>query len=268
MKKLMITAAASIAAVGAFAVESANIVGYNTTSIKGGKMNLLCVSWETVGNTQGKATLNDVMDTSLLTSYSADGETAGDYIDTWNMEAGNWGPTYYYVDQPEAWEDTAYTDTWADGDLVPCNPAVEPGSAFWLYSSKDIASFSFRGQVMTDGVAYTLTAGKMNLCANPYPTVLNLNDKTQVTLTGKTSYGADGETVGDYIDTWDLASGNWGPTYYYVDQAVAWEDAAYADTWTDGDLVPVESTEIPVGAGFWYNAKAPVTMTFTSPIGE
>ena len=110
-------------------------------------MNLLCVSWETVGNTEGKATLNDVMDTSLLTSYSADGETAGDYIDTWDME-----------------------------------------------------------------------------------------------------------------------NGNWGPRYFYVDQAVAWEDAAYADTWTDDSLVPVASTALPVGAGFWYNAKAPVTLTFTSPI--
>ena len=245
---------------------SSDVVGYNTTAVKGGRMNLLCVSWETVGNTEGKATLNDVMDTSLLTSYSADGETAGDYIDTWDMENGNWGPRYFYVDQAVAWEDAAYADTWTDDSLVPCNPAVEPGSAFWLYSNKDIASFSFRGQVMTDGTAYTLTAGRMNLCANPYPMVLNLNDKNQVTLTGKTSYSADGETAGDYIDTWDLAAGNWGPRYFYVDQAVAWEDAAYADTWTDDSLVPVASTALPVGAGFWYNAKAPVTLTFTSPI--
>ena len=247
---------------------SSDVVGYNTTAIKGGKMNLLCVSWETVGNAEGKATLNDVMDTSLLTTYSADGETAGDYLYTWNMEAGNWGPTYYYVDQAVAWEDAAYADTWMDSNFTPCNPAVEPGSAFWLYANKDIASFSFRGQVMTDGTAYTLTAGKMNLCANPYPMALNLNDKTQVTLTGKTSYSADGDTAGDYIYTWDLSTGNWGPTYYYVDQAVAWEDASYADTWMDGDFTPVATTAIPVGSGFWYNANAPVTLTFTSPISK
>ena len=263
MKKLMITAAAALCAtVSVNAIESANTVGYSTASVVGGKMNLLCVSWETIGNAQGKATLNDVMDTSALTSYDAD---AGDYIDTWDMENGNWGPTYYYVDKgtdpdwgPE------YADTWMNGAFEPCNPAVDPGSAFWLYANNNIAEFKFHGQVCAAGTAYTLTAGKMNLCANPYPAVLNLNDKSQVVITGATSYDAD---EGDYIDTWDLTTGNWGATYYYVDKGTDpdW-GPEYADTWMNGAFEPVSTTAIPAGSGFWYNAKAPVTLTFTSPV--
>ena len=267
MKKLMITATAALCAtVGFSAITSANVVGYNSVKqVKGGKMNLLCVSWATVGNKEGKATLNDVMDTKKLTSYSADGETAGDYIDTWDMEAGNWGKTYYYVDLADSWG-AEYADTWVDVDLAPVNPTVDSGTAFWLYANNDIADFAFNGQVVSGELAYTLTAGKMNLCANPFPAALNLNDKSQVVVTGATSYSADGATAGDYIDTWDLATANWGKTYYYVDQAEAWGDPMYADTWVDVDLVPVETTAIGIGSGFWYNAKGNATLTFANPV--
>ena len=243
-------------------MESANVVGYNTAAITGGQMNLLCVSWETVGNTQGKATLNDVMDISVLTSYDVD---EGDYIQTWDMANGNWGPKYFYVDKgtdPD-WG-SEYANTWMDGNFVPCNPAIDPGSAFWLYANNTIADFKFKGQVSAAGTAYTLTAGCMNLCANPYPAVLNLNDKSQVVLTGMTSYG---DEEGDYIQTWDLTTGNWGPKYFYVDQGSNpdW-GPEYADTWMNGAYEPVATTAIPAGTGFWYYANAAVTLTFTSPV--
>lgn len=149
-----------------------------------------------------------------------------------------------------------------NGNFEPCNPAVDAGSAFWLYANNDIADLKFRGQVAKSASSYTLTAGKMNLCANPTPSVLNLIDGNQVVLTGKTSYSADGNTPGDYIDTWDLATGTWGARYYYVDQATAWQDPVYADTWMDINFVPVASTAIPEGTGFWYFANAAVTLTF------
>ena len=244
-------------------------MGYNSVKqVKGGQMNLLCVSWATVGSIDGKATLNDVMDTKKLTSYSADGETAGDYIDTWNMEAGNWGPRYYYADLGDSADwGSEYADTWMDGDFSPVNPTVDSGTAFWLYANNDIADFAFNGQVVSGELAYTLTAGGMNLCANPFPATLNLNDKSQVVVTGATSYSADGETAGDYIDTWDLATANWGPRYYYVDlgDSADW-GSEYADTWMDGDFSPVETTAIGIGSGFWYNAKGNATLTFANPV--
>lgn len=227
-------------------------------------MNLLSVAWETVGNEDGKATLNDVMDISKLTSYD---EEEGDYIDTWDMAAGNWGPTYFYVNKgtdPD-WG-AEYANTFMDSDFMPCNPEVDPGLAFWLNAKADIDNFAFSGQVFTDNVVYTLTAGKMNLCANPYPATLNLNDKSQVVVTGATSYDED---EGDYIDTWDLATANWGSTYFYVDKGSDpdW-GAEYADTWMNSDFEPVESTEIAIGSGFWYNAKGTVSLTFKSPIAK
>ena len=266
MKKLMIAAAAAVCG-SVFALESANIVGYNSVKVKGGKMNLLTVSFETVGNEAGKATLKDVMSRDGLVSYSEDGETAGDYIDTWDMENGNWGKTYYYVNQP-SWNEGEidYTDTWMDADFVPGNPEMVSGSSFWLFhNGEDIDALTFAGQVAAGSKAYTLTGGKMNLCGNPLPVVLNLADKNQVSVANATSYSEDGETAGDYVDTWDLTIGNWGKTYYYVNQP-SWNEGGvdYTDTWMDADFVP-SATDIQVGSGFWYYAVGNgTTLTFTA----
>ena len=250
---------------GLLAVESANIVGYNTVAVKGGQMNLLTVSFQTVGNASGKATLNDVMDTTVLTSYSEDGNTAGDYIDTWDMANGNWGGRYFYINQPSwNYDDVDYTDTWMNGDFEPVNPEMANGSSFWLYhSGADISALTFAGQVGGIASGYTLAAGQMNLCGNPFPTVLDLTDKTQVTLTNPTSYSEDGNTAGDYIDTWNLTTGNWGGRYFYINQP-SWnyDDVDYSDTWMDGDFAPT-STAIQAGAGFWYYAAGTgTTLTF------
>ncbi|MDY5940323.1 MAG: hypothetical protein SPJ23_01570 [Eubacteriales bacterium] len=223
-------------------------------------MNLLTVSFEAVGNANGKATLNDVMGTAGLTSY---GDAAGDYINTWNISAGNWGQTYFYVNDPSwNYDNVDYTDTWMDGDFVPQNPEMDPGSSFWLYANNDIPALQFAGQVASGTVSYTLAGGQMNLCGNPYPMSLNLADKSQVTITGATSYG---DQAGDYINTWNVAAANWGTTYFYVNDA-SWNygDVDYTDTWMDGDFVPC-ATEIGAGSGFWYYAVADgVTLTFSA----
>ena len=255
MKKLMCAiGAAAIAGIAMADISSANIVGYNNVKVAGNKMNLLTISWESVGK-DGKAHLKDIMSTDGLTSYTAD-LVPGDYIDTWDMANGNWGPTYFYINLPEF----ELPDQWIDDSLAPADIAMEPGSSFWLYHKGDtIDALPFAGQVCTGCKGYTLTGGKMNLCGNPYPALLDLNAKSgQVTITGATSYTED-LVPGDYIDTWGLTSCNWGPTYFYIDLP-AFE---LPDQWIDASLAPA-STDIQPGAGFWYFAKNPgVSLTFT-----
>ena len=218
-------------------------------------MNLLTVSFETVGNADNKANLKDVMSTEGLTSYTAEMEP-GDYIDTWDVAKGNWGSTYYYINLPEF--DLA--DQWIDGSLAPTTILMDPGSSFWLYhKGDDIPALAFKGQVSTATTSYTLAGGQMNLCGNPYPTTLDLNTSAgQVTITGATSYTAE-MVPGDYIDTWDLEKSNWGGTYYYINLP----EFDLADQWIDGSLSPA-TIAIQPGAGFWYYAKNPgTTLTFT-----
>lgn len=243
------------------------IVGYNTVQIKGGLMNLLCVSFEKVG--ADKVYLKDVMETKDLVSYDDD---EGDTIETWNPTVGSWGTKYFYVNQPD-WDDdpTMWADTWfyedeESGDWIPCNPEMESGASFWLNrKGGDIAALGFAGQVSGTTHVFTPFGGQMNLCGNPLPTVLNLADKSVVEITGATSYD---DEEGDTVETWNPAVGSWGTKYFYVNQP-DWDDdpTLWADTWfyedeESGDWIP-GATAIPAGTGFWYHAiNSGVTITF------
>lgn len=218
-------------------------------------MNLLCVSFETVGNVNGKATLNDVINTTQLTSCDENGVN-GDYINTWNMSIGNWGAAYQYINASAGWGE-GYENTWMSND-EPVNPIVDPGAAFWLYAVNDIPALQFAGQVASGTINYTLTGGSMNLIANPFPTSLNLNDSSVVTIANKTSCDENGLN-GDYINTWNSAIGNWGTAYQYINASAGWGEG-YEDTWMSNDE-PCD-TVIHAGTGFWYYAVGDNT-TFT-----
>ena len=255
MKKLMCAiGAAAIAGIAMADISSANIVGYNTVKIAGNQMNLLTVSWESVGK-DGKAHLKDIMATDDLVSYTED-MVPGDYINTWNMTKGDWGPIYYYIDLPSY----ELADCWINDSLEKVDVTLEPGSSFWLYhKGANIDALPFAGQVCTGCKGYTLTGGQMNLCGNPYPTTLDLNSKAgQVSIVGATSYTED-MVPGDYINTWDFNKCDWGPVYYYIDLP----SYELADCWINDSLQPSD-TAIQPGAGFWYFAKKDgVTFSFT-----
>ena len=203
-------------------------------------MNLLTVNFETVGNSESKASLNDVMDVQRLTPFDWDAFEAKDYVDTFDFSIGSWGPSYIVVDDGEGNLVFGDQDT-----LDPLDPEVECGASLWLnHIGEDIADFTFAGQVGSGTKVLTLYGGVMNLCGNPFPTELNLNDSTQVVVTGATPFDWDAFEQRDYVDTWDFNTCTWGVSYCFCDGA-----------WCDADsLELVETTAIQPGAGFWYFA--------------
>ena len=257
MKKLMIVASAALCGtVGFGEIVSANTVGYNTVDLVAGP-NLLSLSWENVGTGSGVASLNDVMDTSKLSSCDEEAN-GGDEINTWNVAAGDWGAVYRYANLPDI--DPSYADTWINGDGMPVNPVVPTGSAFWLFAEKPVEGFCIKGQVAnTESSVITLVKGP-NLIANPLPSDLNLNDKNQVVCANLVSCDEEANG-GDEINTWNANTGDWGAVYRYANLPDI--DAAYADTWIDGEGMPVATTAIPAGTGFWFFASGDgTTLTF------
>ena len=108
-------------------------------------MNLLTISWESVGK-NGKADLKDVMETKDLTPFDVAAEATKDYIDTWDMENGNWGKTYYYVDAPEI--DPSYADTWCNDSLEPVETtAIQAGAGFWYRAYGEGTTLTFTSPV-------------------------------------------------------------------------------------------------------------------------
>ena len=130
-------------------MESANVVGYQTFDLAAPGPHLLAVSWTAPADTDGKADLNKIMDTSKLTSVDSTGDVMGDYINTWTVGSG-WGKTYYYINQPDFnyTDDVTgklvdYTDTWMDADWVPGGTAISAGAGFWYYAKTAGVQFQF-----------------------------------------------------------------------------------------------------------------------------
>ena len=122
-------------------MQSANIVGYNTVDLVKGP-NLLSLSWENVGEDSGVASLNDVMDTSKLSSCDEEAN-GGDEINTWNVADGDWGAVYRYANLPEV--DAAYADTWIDGEGMPVESTAIPAcTGFWFFAAGDGATLTFK----------------------------------------------------------------------------------------------------------------------------
>ena len=131
MKKLMFLAAAA-ACGAAFAVESANIVGYNTGTLAAGKYNLVSIPF--AGVTGGTQKLTEAMSGTWL-----GGETyeEGDNIRVWSPAGQSYTIYYYYTDDSHQW------DGWYDMggsyyfEDVPGNEnGIAAGDVFW-YQSKD-----------------------------------------------------------------------------------------------------------------------------------
>ena len=123
---------------------ASGVKGYTLT---GGQMNLCGNPFPTELNLADKKQVV----ISGATSYSEDGETAGDYVSAWDVGAGDWvHDTYYYVNQP-SWnyedEQTGalvdYTDTWMNADMVPGNTPVQVGAGFWYYAVNNGTTLSF-----------------------------------------------------------------------------------------------------------------------------
>lgn len=240
-------------AASAASVTSENIVGYKTVALTNG-LNLVGVSWQSIGGDKS-ITLSELIDTSSLTSYSADGATPGDSIDLWDPITSEWGAKVYYIDQPTVGPE--YADTWMTASFVPTNPVVSTGVGFWVRLQSASAAVTLVGEVPATDTTVSFLEG-LNLAANPFPYTRTW---AEMTGTGLTSYSADGSTPGDSIDTWDAASGDWGQKLYYIDQPTV--GAQFADTWMTAAFVPV-TLSFEANEGFWYRAKGSSSITFQS----
>lgn len=224
-------------------VSSENVVGYNQVTLTNG-LNLVGVSWQGVGSDK-VISLSELIDTSNLTSYSADGTTPGDSIDLWDLENSVWGAKLYYIDQPGV--GPQYADTWMTADFTPTNAVVQTGVGFWVRLKSTSAQVTLAGEVPSTDTTVSFLEG-LNLTANPFPYTRTWADITGANLT---SYSADGTTPGDSIDTWDAAAADWGQKLYYIDQPTV--GAQYADTWMTADFTPV-TLSFEANEGFWFRA--------------
>ena len=129
MKKLMIAAVASMAAVGAFAVESANIVGYQQKDTVTG-FNFVIPSFKAVNG--GSIHIQDIKIAN-----------ATDWSDNIQIldEGGATLALYLYATKEQS---GAAADGWLDDTLALADVDIEPGQGI-LIDTADVATVTIPG---------------------------------------------------------------------------------------------------------------------------
>ena len=225
-----------LGAVHADGIVSSDIVGYSTTDIVNGKLNMTGLSFVAVDGSD-----LDLNATSGEGLTAGDDDSNSDVVMVWNASTSGY-EIYAYCDNGDG------TATWYNmyGETEPVIPA---GKGFWFksYDTKTSGkTFVVSGAVEKDSdVTMTLVGGKLNMVVNPYPTAIDLNSTSSVVPINLTA--GDDDSNSDVAMVWDASTSGY-EIYAYCDNG---DETA---TWYNmyGETEPV----ISAGKGFWFNATA------------
>ena len=197
MKKLLALGAIAVAAPLFAAVESPNIVGYQTSDLTS-SVGSLITSGVMFQNTTGSSI--DIQSIQMGASVYAD---AGSYIMWWE---GHWEKAYWVELQdvdgtPKGWGD--------DENWETINKTFELGEAFFVFGSSDNAapSITVSGQVYNPGTQYagvSLAPGSLEFVSPVFP----LGEISIQSIKMADAVYAD---AGSYIMWWE---GHWEKAYW------------------------------------------------------
>ena len=255
MKKVAFCAAAAAMCGSLLAVESANVVGYNSSDLTtgAGKLSMVGGSFASVGGDgfqmNGNMTIANIKGG---VNGAGDSDTLLMWDPTLGGGAGGYKTFYYYDDGSEAgWCDPA-TDDYVEKSYTTGFPA---GSAFW-FNAIDGATktITFSGAIEdAEYIEPALADGKqLSMVANAYPVPLKLNNSTVVTYPAIVG-GVNGAGDSDTLLMWDptLGGGAGGyKTFYYYDDG---GEAGWCDPATDDYFEKSYPDGLPVGTALWFN---------------
>ena len=242
-----------MAAVGAFAVESANVVGYSGDTT-GSDNNFRVVPFNAVGfNT------SDIQQIKI-----SDGGAGGIGWGTENFSIWEGVPTvvegsgFLYLDpsmDPTA-EATDYY--WGDASANKASFSIAPGQGVVINCAADL-SVTTAGQVPTEKVEFTTVADN-NFTGNPFPSAIDIQS---ITISdggaGSIGWGTENFSIWEGVPTVVEGSG-----FLYLDPSM--DPTAEATDYYWGDASANKATySIPAGQGVVINCAADLTITINPP---
>lgn len=240
MKKLIFTAAA-VAGMGAFALESANVVGYADTALRSGN---IAVGSQFVPVTGEVIDLCDI----IPTGYGEDYEGGSIYVQSLDASGKMVAGSKYF------WYDDEDGTGWFDGNdelVVRGQVTYKPGEGLWVKANAESESLQTSGQVAKGGfIDVALRAGN-KLVSNPTPVAIPFNDdNSDGKFIAPSGYGADYEGGSIYVQKLN-ASGKMveGSKYFWYDD----EDGT---AWFDGNDDEVEGAVLNPGEAIWVKANS------------
>ncbi len=263
-KLVMALCAASVAGIclAADGVESANIVGYNTTEIKGDTWYMVGIQYQGIGSDAESITLDDLISMTGVTACGYDDQVEkGAQIQYFNGVGYDF--FYYISDAYNSNEDEVGYDCWAKGGYETTEIKTPVGEGFWFKAPavaiQSGATMTVKGQVI-DAVSKTVdfTANEWKIISNPFPCAIGLHD---VVTTGITACGYDDQVEkGAQIQYFNGVGYDF---FYYISDAYnSNEDEVGYDCWAKGGYETTEA-HINVGEAFWIKSPQSGTLTFS-----
>ena len=181
MKKLMIVAVASIAAVGAFAIDSANVVGYQNKATETAQMNWTCNTFKPVSGstlTLGDIKVTDGFVSSAITFLQPSGLTKEVYCEGLGKTVREQYVYWFAEDDPEQGEGWYFMQD-DDGEFNQNSRVIALGEGYYIQGtiSEIGESLVFAGEV-PGATTLEITTAQMNWFGNCSPTKITLGDIT------------------------------------------------------------------------------------------
>ena len=243
MKKMLAVGATALCATVGFAeLASANIVGYNGTTLAAGNYYMVAVQFDSVAGDGAGIAIKDLVTGDLPYGMEMQIQKADGTYDIYK----------YLAEAYDAVKDD-FVPGWGDGGDNIATRLVAPGTVFWL-KSPSATEATIAGAILADASKeFTFASGKYSMLGNPYPVAANPNTLTWTGLTYK-----DELQVLKIDGTYNI--------YKYLEETYDAVKDDFVPGWGDGGDNYVTTGIIPVGQGAWIKPAATVTATFASPL--
>ena len=253
MKKLMVVAAVAAGLVASGdGIESANTVGYQTTTVKANDMTMIGIQFTDTGSTDCIA-INSIK--GEFTAGLSSGEADNLYV--WDSVNGYTTYFFYRGEEPDA----AYDYKWYDvnNDAEPTTDKIAPGQAMWYVRLGTAMDVTFCGEVLGSDKALPVKANDMTMFCSPYPTAIPIQ---AIDVANPTAGLTSGEADNLYV--WDATNGY--TVYYFF--AGEEPDPDYDNKWYEmgNDDLPTENTIAPGQAAWYVRLGNATAISFESPL--
>ena len=232
MKKL-IFAAAAVAGMGAFALESANVVGFQEVEAPQGD-SMRCPTFTAVG-TEGY---------DLTQIKVAGGFGWGDIVAQSVGSDGIWNGEYYWLTEDNAFVPTGWYKDAVGGEAVAAGDVVlDKGQALYVHSDNEALNLTVSGEVKKGAVELTFAVGD-GMLGNALPVDVDL---VNVTVTGGFGWGdINAQSIG--------ANGIWNGEYYWLTEDNAFVPTGWYKDAVGNEAVAEGEVMLAPGAALYFHS--------------
>ena len=225
-----------------FGLESANVVGFNGTTLAAETYYMVAAQFDAVAGEGAGIAIKDLVKGNL--PYGTEMQI---------LRAGGGYDIYKYIE--EAYDEMTddFIPGWGDGGDNLATRLLAPGTVFWL-KAPSVAEVTISGAILDDASkTFSFVAGEYSMLGNAYPTPVNPNSLTWTGL-----------AYGDELQVLKVGGGY--DIYKYIEEAYDENTDDFIPGWGDGGDNFVTTGVIPAGQGAWIKPTAAITATFASPL--